>query len=49
MWMDSFTHMGTYHLHVASLHFLAVSVSVRCCITDDAREKRDEYEERRVG
>lgn len=46
-WMDSFTHMGSYHLHMASLHFLAMSVSVTCCITDDDRE--DEYEEGESG
>lgn len=38
---------GSYHLHAASLHFLAVSVSSTCCITDDDRGNKDE--ERRVG
>lgn len=42
----AFTHMGSYRLHMASLHFLAMSVSNACCITDDDRENKDEYEEK---
>lgn len=44
-WTDSFTHTGSHHLHMASLHFLAMSVS-NTCITDDDRENKDEQKRR---
>ena len=36
------THTASYHLHMPSLHFQAMSVSNTCCITHDYIDNKDE-------